>query len=277
MTNAYVLALVAFGRFASSLYMHELALHVNHNIEEFKAPFFAKSLESCHLFDTNDPSSSHLSMLREMALAAHGLLDTFIHLSILEMLALPPHIYGGRLIYAAIILMKLDRASRVSASRWNGSIPVDHPRLETRIDQLLVISKRLLMTDERSSLSRAFLIMPQLKVWLHAQEPEATCTLHEGSTHGGLFSKHGQWPLVPSAQTLPTVHTPTGSHNGSSAEMQIPLDIALDCSDLLGEDRSQLDSPVAQIGSAESKFEQSKFQLASDSWFWEFLNADMTH
>lgn len=210
-------------------------------------------------------------MLRTMSLAAQGLLDTFIHLSLSQMLALPPHIYGGRLIYAAIILMKLDRAAMGSGSRWNGSIKVDHPRVEVYIEQLLHISKQLIMADERSSLSRALLIVPQLKEWLHAQGL-GTASLSEGvSPRGDIRTKHDHEPVVS------TVHTRTGSLNSPSADMKIPFDISTNCSEPLGGIEFQSENLLAQAGSSDSENDPSKSQMASDSWFWEFLNTDMTH
>ncbi|PLB54778.1 hypothetical protein P170DRAFT_341794, partial [Aspergillus steynii IBT 23096] len=159
-------SLVKFGRLASSLYAHELALHANHNIDEFRAPFFAKSIKSISFLDTRASDTAYLSMIRTIIMAAQGLLDTFLDLSISEMLSLPPHIYAGRVIYAATLLMKLHKALLASASEVHETISVGLLRLEAYIDRLVLVSKQLSAEDQRSSLSRAFLIMPQFKEWL---------------------------------------------------------------------------------------------------------------
>lgn len=271
LTILHELALVEFNRFASSLYIHELALHVNHNLDEFKAPFSGKSLESCNFVHTEAPSPSHVSMLRAVTLAAQGLLDTFICLSISDMLALPPHIYGGRLIYAVIILTKLDKAIRSSVSRWNGLITVDQLRLNPYIEQLVLISKRLITTDERNSLSRSFLIMPLVKEWLHSHISRTASTSDEGTSHGVPGTENYLGSLVPAAQTQ------TGSLGGSSAEMQMPSHAIPDFPGSPGRRISQYGYPLVQGGGAEIDFEPFGGGFPSDIWFEEFLHVNMLH
>jgi hypothetical protein len=196
-------------------------------------------------------------MLRAITLAAQGLLDTFIRLSISDILALPPHIYGGRVIYAVIILMKLSRAFTASISGWNRFIHVDQLRLETYIEQFVLISKRLIIADERNSLGRAFLIMPQLKEWFYASRSETAFGPDKDTSHGGLHTNHDH------GRQVSAVETQMGSLTGPSAETQIAFHMTPDWS--------------AQSRSTENEFELLRCEYASDSWFWEFFNVDMLH
>lgn len=109
-------------------------MHVDHNIDEFQAPFFAKSLKSCSFINIQAPSTTQLSMIRTIIQAAQGLLDTFLDLSTSEMLSLPPHIYAGRVIYAVILLMKLHKALSTTVRVSIESISVDQLRLEAYLD-----------------------------------------------------------------------------------------------------------------------------------------------
>ena len=149
------------------MYAHELALHVNHNIDEFAAPFAANSLRTCSFIDAQDLNASHLSALQTVIIASRGLLDAFFRLSVTDMLALPPYIYGGRVIYPVVLLMKIHKAITTSAKGAGDIIKADELHLEAYPEQLVVVSKHLIANDEHNALSRALLIMAQLRDWFY--------------------------------------------------------------------------------------------------------------
>lgn len=252
-------ALLEFGKKASLLYAHELALHINHNIDEFKAPFSTRSLRSYSFLDLQAPNTAYVSIIRTIILAVQGLLDTFIGLSISEMLSLPPHIYAGRVIYAVILLMKLHKALSASLGNLSEDIPVSHLRLETYIERLLLISKRLSSEDAGSSLSRAFLIMPQLKEWLQSTLENPEQSLEKRTRAESCASP------VPAAI------------NQTELPESLQVDADRQNSDTLGTLESQPGHPFSKDGFLENAGDNSNRELASDSWFWEFFNVDMLH
>jgi hypothetical protein len=251
------------------LYAHELALHVNHNIDEFKAPFFAKSLKTCNFVNTQEPSTSHLSMLRSITLAAQGLLDIFLGLSISDMLALPPHIYGGRVIYAVILLMKVHKTSTAFPRGVSECIHGHELRLQAYIEQLVLISKRLITKDGRSALSRAFLIMPQLEEWLHVHLFNKSFVSDENKAAGVLRIKTG------GGLNGPAIQTSMRTLSGPSVDIQTPDNTSPDHSQSLDGPRSEFNDPLAQ--SMDRRLETSGRETTSDSWFWEFFNVEMFH
>ncbi|PKY00105.1 hypothetical protein P168DRAFT_276538 [Aspergillus campestris IBT 28561] len=270
-------AIVQFGRFASSVYAHELALHVNNNIDEFKAPFFAESLKTCKLVDVQDSNTSHLSMLRIIVIASRGLLDTFIKLSISDMLALPPHIYGGRVIYAVVLLMKLHKTITESGKESSNSIHFEELHLETYLEQLVTISKILIAKDERSALSRAFLIMPQLMGWFY---------LHWSRRPSGADGSNMTEDLLTNnsnGQGSSASQAPTGTFGGSPIAIQTlghnaPLENAVP----LGGPGHQIDQliqhsvlPSSPMYSRENSFEARGLTVTPDDWFTEFFNVEM--
>jgi hypothetical protein len=251
--------------------MHELALHVNNNIDEFKAPFSAKSLKTCSFGDMQ--GSSNLSMIRAIILASQGLLDIFLGFSISEMLALPPYIYGGRVIYAVILLMKIHKAVMTFEKGVGDFIHADKLRLEAYLEKLVITSKCLINVDGGSALSRAFLIMPQL-----AERFKGPSKPDEGQTMGSLSTKTGNEQLN-TASPIPAV-----SPSGSSTTIQAPKNKSTP-----GNPRS-LDGPVCQLDeriqpamppyqlvthNEDTCFGVSGPAVASDTWFWEFFNIEM--
>ncbi|KAE8360399.1 hypothetical protein BDV27DRAFT_41417 [Aspergillus caelatus] len=268
-------SLVEFGSFASLLYLHEPILHVNDNIVEFKAPFSLKSLETCNFIDTHVFDPSFLFMLRTTIRAAQGLLDCFLRLSTSDMIALPPHIYGGRVIYAMILLLKVQKAITLSRREISEWVTSSELRIEMYLEHLVLVSKRLITKDERSALSRAFLFMPQLKQWWHSYKTK-TLPRSDGTemterrpfrTADGPLS-----PAVPAPRAtvcVPSTHTqtPTITHLE-------PMD-GLGQSDTLTQPAKASDYPL--IHNEGTEFEPYQRELASDSWFWEFFNVDMLH
>lgn len=194
------------------MYAHELALHINHNIDEFAAPFAANSLRKCSFIDAQDLNASHLLILQTVIVASRGLLDTFLKLSITDMLALPPYIYGGRVIYAIVLLMKVHKAITTSAKGSGGIIKADELRVEAYLEQLVVISKLLIANDESNALSRAFLIMAQLRDWFYLHLFKKPSSADETNAIGGSPIQTDN----DNGQLNYTFHVPTGTLSGSS-------------------------------------------------------------
>lgn len=261
------------------MYAHELALHINHNIDEFAAPFAAKSLRTCSFIDAQDLNPSHLLILQTVIFASQGLLDTFLKLSITDMLALPPYIYGGRVIYAIVLLIKVHKAITTSAKGSSDVIKADELRVEAYLGQLVVVSKLLIANDESNSLSRAFLIMAQLRDWFYLHLLKKPSSADETNMIGG--------PPVQSdndnGQLNYTLHAPAGTFSGSSVA-------GLSGCNAVRKHSKQLDIPGSPLDeliqptmtpcyppahSRDSSSELDGHIVATDDWFWEFFNVEM--
>ncbi|OQE41420.1 hypothetical protein PENCOP_c005G06503 [Penicillium coprophilum] len=270
-------SLAEFGRFASLLYAHELVLHVNHNIDEFRAPFSVKSLETCNFINMHDLHPSRIFMLRTIIQAAQGLLDVFLKLSTSDMIALPPHIYGGRVIYAVVLLLKLHKALRSSGRAISEYVTADELRLEVYIEHLVLVSRSLIAKDDRSALSRAFLVMPQLSQWLHTYQSKS----RPPSDSDKIEMMEGIPFLAEDRLSSTAIQTPTAALSDPSVHVQTPTITHLGPLNGFGQSNVPLqpskasDNPVVHNGG--SGLEQNRHELASDSWFWEFFNVEMLH
>lgn len=254
-------ALVKFGKLVNSLYAHELALHVNHNIDEFKAPFSARSLESYSFIDMQASNTAYFDMVRVVILASHGLLDTFIGLSISDMLSLPPHVYAGRILYAIILLIKLHKALSVSFCASNEKFSVNQLRLESYIERFLDISKRLNAEDGRNSLSRAFLIMPQLKEWIDGHLSKLAVKSDSLAQKEKARDDYSANPApATSKQHEPLHDIPEDGYRQAHA----PTDFS-----------GALGALTSQPGNLVRAADVSSREAISDLWFWEFFNVDM--
>lgn len=261
-------ALIEFGRLVSSLYVNEIALHINHNIDDFKAPFSTKSLKSTDFVESQTLNTAYISMIRTIITAAQGLLDIFMGLSTSDMLALPPHIYAGRVIYAVILLMKLRNPLSASMEKLAQILSVETLRLETYIERLLLIWKQLNAEDGGSSLSRAFLIMPQLKEWLRGHLLNSNLGLNESSVERQSRIEHGAGlGATPGAELLQSLPAATNDQiRTSPGRSELGSDLG-----------SQHEHPPTHDWNPEKEVETLNRELASDSWFWEFFNVGMLH
>lgn len=217
-------------------------------------------------------------MLRIIVIASRGLLDTFLGLSVSDMLALPPHIYGGRVIYAVVILMKIHKTITESGKETSESIPLEELHLEAYLEQLVAISKLLIAKDERSALSRAFLIMPQLMGWFYLYWSRRPSGADESKITEDLLTKNskGQGSSASS-------QAPTGTFGGSPIAVQIlghnaPLENAVP----LGGPGHQIDQliqhsvlPSSPMYSRENGYEARGLSVTPDDWFAEFFNVEM--
>lgn len=260
------------------MYAHELVLHVNHNIDEFAAPFSAKSLTTCSFIDAQDLGSSGQSILQTFIVASRRLLDTFLGLPVTDMLTLPPYLYGGRVVYAIVLLLKVHRAIMRSAKELYHVIKAGELHVETYLEKLVTVSKLLIANDESNALSRAFLIMPQLRDWFYLHQLKEPPSADKTNTTRDL---PGQ-PDYDNGQNY-TIPTSTVTLGGSSDAKLSDCSVIRKYSKQLDIPGSQFDeliqpavtscySPTRSMGSSSEVHGPT---VATDDWFWEFFNAEM--
>ncbi|KAG5914669.1 hypothetical protein E4U42_000365 [Claviceps africana] len=231
-------ALIEFSKFAGSLYAHEPVMHINHNINEFEAPFTYKSLQTCTSFSEQIDTPQRL-MLREIVTAAHGLLNCFLGIPLVDMLSLPPHIYGGRVIYSLILLCKLYKSMTISTRATADFLLVDDLYLDQYLDRIVFVARDLLALDTGNTLSRSFFIVEQLRKWYHkhrygsSTSPSAVVT----PPHAFLLSSTTGCPLQSHLQRTQTrcgdqeFQRPHGVVSSRPMEKKVPCSDAPWCPD----------------------------------------------
>ncbi|KAK3705705.1 hypothetical protein LTR37_013148 [Vermiconidia calcicola] len=110
------------------LYLHEVALHVDHSPEDFTAPF---QMGPIHHFDDEEiPTKVLAESVAECITSSHNLLSTFLGMDAEKARALPVFSYV-RISYAAFFLAKLclsaaHRGSRIGKVLDRSSLKVDY-------------------------------------------------------------------------------------------------------------------------------------------------------
>ncbi|KAH8657458.1 hypothetical protein BGZ60DRAFT_531622 [Tricladium varicosporioides] len=151
-----------------NLYMHEVAMHVDHNVDEFKPPFTEEALRGMAEREPDVLTSAHISALSTCLTSIDGIFENFFKFDIDTIRCLP--IYNFiRLAYAVVVLIKMYFAAATPNSELGKVINKDNMKVEQYLDNLLDIF-RASAAEEKSRPSAKFLmVLMMLKTWFHRQ------------------------------------------------------------------------------------------------------------
>ncbi len=152
-----------------NLYMHEVAMHVDHNVDEFKPPFTEDALRGA---DTRSGlvslTSAHISALSVCLTSIDGIFETFLSFDVETIRCLPVANFV-RVAYAVVVLIKMYFAAAVPNSELGKVINKDDMKAEQYLDGLVELFKAS-AAEERSRPSAKFLmVLVMLKTWFHRQ------------------------------------------------------------------------------------------------------------
>ena len=152
-----------FHESVTALYMHEVALHINHNIDDFRAPFTEESLRAAS-GQSIIVSPSHSKALTECLTSVHGVLQAFFNMDIATIRALPIF-YFVRVAYAVVVLIKLYFAVTAPASEVGKVISKEDLQVEHHLDTLLRIFHTIDDEESFRPANKFLLILGKLREW----------------------------------------------------------------------------------------------------------------
>ena len=115
--------------------MHEIALHTNHNVDDFRAPFSEESIRA-NSSQSSVSSAAHSSALTQCLRAVQNMFDLFLAFDMDVKRALPVF-YFVRVAYAVLVLVKLHFAINSPFSEIGNVIDPAEVRVDERIDCIL--------------------------------------------------------------------------------------------------------------------------------------------
>lgn len=124
-----------FAEYVTGLYIHEVAMHHNHNVDDFRAPFTEESISGGGS-DGAALTPAHVSALSECLTNVHGILRTFLSLE-LDVIRTIPILFFVRVGYAVVVLMKLYFAVANPASNVGKIIKTEDLKVEQHLDELV--------------------------------------------------------------------------------------------------------------------------------------------
>lgn len=215
--------------------MHEIALHVDHNVDEFKPPFTEDTLRSIGQ-DSDSLTPAHIDALSTCLTAIKGIFDTFLKFDV-ETIRCLPVLHFVRVAYAIVVLIKMYFAAASPKGELGKVINKDDMKVQQYLDGL-VEKFRASSAEEKSRPSAKFLmVLLMLKTWFHRQQegkaPPSNTTetstaitiptirkdpkvadsskeANPSSTHQGMQSRNGQ----------------PGGYNPSNTPLQLLSEVA---------------------------------------------------
>ncbi|KAG5289861.1 C6 transcription factor [Histoplasma ohiense] len=144
-----------------NVYMHEIGMHADHNIDDFKPPFL-NSLSTENPIDLGTPA--HVDALTVCLTSIHDAFETFISLDYLTIQSIPT-IHFVRTAYASVALIKLHTAASYPATRLGQVFNPTDFKIEYFLTKVIA---QLKDSGDRISgrvTSRFALMLGMLKTW----------------------------------------------------------------------------------------------------------------
>ena len=117
-----------------NLYMHEIAMHHNHNIDDFRPPFNTTPISGPP--DPDSVTPAHVESMSTCMNSVHALFDAFLSMDIKLLRALPT-LFFVRNSYAAVALIKMFTAVSAKGSKFGKSIKIEDLKVDEYLDRLI--------------------------------------------------------------------------------------------------------------------------------------------
>ena len=117
-----------------NLYMHEIAMHNEHNIDDFRPPYHSTPIEGPP--DPDSVTPVHLDSLAKCMHSAHEAFEAFLSMDIDFLRSLPTHFFV-RNSYAAVALIKLYTACAARESKMGAIFQPAQLKVDYYLDSLI--------------------------------------------------------------------------------------------------------------------------------------------
>jgi hypothetical protein len=207
------LAMLKMSEHVVNLYMHEVALHVDHNVEEFKPPFTEDTLRGVGDTEQVSLTAAQISALSVCLTSIDGIFETFLKLDV-ETVRCLPAINFVRIAYAVVVLIKMYFAAVTPNSELGKVINKDNMKVEQYLDGLVDIFKASAAEEKSRPAAKFLMVLIMLKTWFHRQregkppqpgEPTILSDIpvenHSDKQKGNTQQRGGQQPGYSPANT----------------------------------------------------------------------------
>jgi hypothetical protein len=200
-----------------NLYMHEVAMHVNHNVDEFKPPFTEVTLRG----GGDEPvtlTPAHISALSTCLSSIDGIFDTFLGFDVETIRCLPLALFV-RVAYAVVVLIKMFFAAATPNSELGRVINKDNMKVEQYLDGLVDLFKASAAEEKSRPSAKFLMVLIMLKTWFHRQSEGKAPSFPGGLAKQGL--SNGSADPVARHETENSAEVPRGTnHNGQHRDSQ---------------------------------------------------------
>ena len=228
--------------------MHEIAMHHNHNIDDFKPPYNITPQEH----STPDPdlvTPAHIDSLTVCLSSIHSAFEAFLSMDIIALRAMPTLFYV-RNSYAAVALIKMYTAVTTKGSKFASIFKVSELRVEYYFDALIGTLLKATEGNKCRVAQKFSFILNMLRGW-HTKRADAVQTNRNG---GSQIKQLGE-PFHPTSPLQDTTTTASWSSHqvaGSNIKalhsgLQMLSDAAMVKNDFKGQQPDQSTAAAAPL------------------------------
>ncbi|KAI2473589.1 hypothetical protein F4781DRAFT_138519 [Annulohypoxylon bovei var. microspora] len=151
-----------------NLYMHEIALHVDKNPEDYRPPCNADSLREPIPGLDDSLTPSHISALSSCLTAIDGIFETFLLMDVHSIRCVPIFSFV-RVAYAVVVLIKMYFSASNSNSELGKVINKDNMKVAEYLEKLLEKFREVAASDKSRPASKFLLVLAMLRSWFFKQ------------------------------------------------------------------------------------------------------------
>ena len=146
----------------NNIYIHEVALHPEHDPEDFRPPFFVTATSN-KVKTSLGPA--YVNAINKCITSAQTVIKIFLGMNVETLRAVPAMLYV-RIIYSSIILIKLDVSAKSADSEIGKLLDRDSLMTRVYIEKTLAQMKRVAGTENKYILAAKFcMIFGKLVLW----------------------------------------------------------------------------------------------------------------
>lgn len=177
-------ATVRFTEAVINLYMHEIVMHHDHNIDDFRPPYIDQTKPSHEGDSSPEPDGltpTHVDALTICLQSIHRAFDAVLEMGV-DGVRLNPTLVFVRSSYAAVVLIKLHSAVTGSGGgRFGAVFKKDELKVEYYLDRLITILKQAADGSQFCVTGKFAFILTMLKNWHLRRKESKTVRESQGS------------------------------------------------------------------------------------------------
>ena len=153
------------------IFVHEIALHVDHNSDDFSMPFTKKVIGEPALKPGVVIETPRLDSIHDCIIASHDLINTFHACTLKELLSLPVFTFV-RTVYACVVLIKISITALVPGSELGRVITDDDIKTEQYITRTLYQLMKASSGDMNTPAGKFAMILTTIQSWYRTRIDE---------------------------------------------------------------------------------------------------------
>lgn len=153
--------------YVNNIFVHEIALHPEHDPEDFRPPFYVATNPSSRTPVNMTPA--YVNAIMSCLSSAQSVLRIFFTMEVQVARACPSLLFV-RILYSSVLLIKLDMSARGTSSKIGRVLDPESLQVQSYLDNALKHMTKIVGSDGRNLLpSKFFMILRKLNMWYRKQ------------------------------------------------------------------------------------------------------------